>query len=68
MPEVILSLRMSKVHRCTVVGNPRGGGVFGDFWQILLRGVLGVCEKIREGSGFIAFLCGSFSKIFIGGT
>ncbi len=27
------------------------------------------CEKIRGGgSCFIAFLCGSFSKIFIGGT
>ena len=26
------------------------------------------CEKIREGLCFIAFLCGSFSKIFIGGT
>jgi hypothetical protein len=27
------------------------------------------CEKTRgEGAGFIAFLCGSFTKIFIGGT
>jgi hypothetical protein len=30
-------------HRCTVVGNPRG--VLGIFWQILLRGVLGVVGK-----------------------
>ncbi len=53
-------------HRCTVVGNPGGGGPW-FFRQILLRGVLGVVRK----SGFfffIALLCGSFSKIFIGGT
>ena len=31
-------------HRCTVVGNPGGvGPCF--FWQILLRGVLGVMRK-----------------------
>ncbi len=37
------------------------------FWQILLRGILGVVRK-SGGSCFIAFLCGSFSKIFIVGT
>jgi hypothetical protein len=40
-------------------------GVLGFFWQILLRGVLGFVRK-SGGSCFIAFLCGSFSKIFIG--
>jgi hypothetical protein len=35
-------------HRCTVVGNP-GGGVLGFFWQILLRGVLGVVRKSGGG-------------------
>jgi len=34
-----------------------------------LRGVLGVVRKPGEVVlCFIAFLCGSFSKIFIGGT
>jgi hypothetical protein len=54
-------------HRCTVVGNP--GGVLGVFWQILLRVVLGVVRKSGRwgrGSCFIAFLCGSLLKIFIG--
>ncbi len=54
-------------HRCTVVGN-RGGRVLGFFWQILLRGGTWGCMKIKGGSCFIAFLCGSFSKIFIRGT
>ncbi len=54
-------------HRCTVAGNP-GWGVLGFFWQILLRGVLGVVRKSGGGSRFVAFLCGTFSKIFIGGT
>ena len=53
-------------HRCTVVGNP-GGSVLGFFWQILLRGVLGVVRK----SGVVVFYCifmWKFLKIFIGGT
>ncbi len=45
----------------------RGGGPC-FLWQILLRGVLGVVRKSGGESCFIAFLCGSFSKIFIGGT
>jgi hypothetical protein len=57
---------MYLMHRCTVVGNP-GGWVLGIFWQMLLRGVLGVVRK-SGGVVFIAFLCGSFTKIFIGGT
>jgi hypothetical protein len=40
------------IHRCTVVGNP--GGDPWDFWQILLRGVLGVVRKLEV--VFIAFL------------
>jgi hypothetical protein len=35
-------------HRCTVVGNS-GGGPLGFFWQILLRGVLGVVRKSGGG-------------------
>ncbi len=38
-------------HRCTVVGNP--GRVLGFFWQILLRGVLGVVRK--SGGGGVLF-------------
>ena len=47
-------------HRCTVVGNPGGGPWV--FWQILLRGVLGVVRKSVGEVVFIAFLCGSFQK------
>ncbi len=39
----------------------RGGGGPWIFWQILLRGVLGVVRK-SVGVVFIAFLCGSFTK------
>jgi hypothetical protein len=61
--------RVSRVliyHRCTVVGNPGGGPWF--FWQIPFREVLGVGRKSGGESCFISFLCGNFSKIFIGGT
>jgi hypothetical protein len=52
--------------RCTVVRNPGGSLVF--LANSFEGGTWG-CEKIRGGgSCFIAFLCGSFSKIFIGGT
>jgi hypothetical protein len=39
-------------HRCTVVGNPGGGGTW-FFWQILLRGVLGVVRKSVGGKSFL---------------
>jgi hypothetical protein len=56
------------LHWCTVVGNPGGAGSW-VFWQILLRGVLGIVRKsVGGGVVFISFLCGSFQKIFIGGT
>ncbi len=55
-------------HRCTVAGNPGGaGGPWFFLANSFLRVVLGVVRK-SGGSPFIAFLCGSFSKIFIGGT
>ena len=53
-------------HRCTVVENP-GGGSSGFFGKFFWGGYLGLWEN-QGGSCFIAFLCGSFSKIFIGGT
>ena len=53
-------------HSCTVVGNP-GGGPWGFLANSFEGGTWG-CEKIRGGSCFISFLCGNFSKIFIGGT
>ncbi len=44
----------------------RGGSLF--FLTSSFEGGTWGCEKIRGGACFIAFLCGSFSKIFIGGT
>ncbi len=46
-------------HRCTVVGNP--GGILGVFWQILLRGVLGV---VRISGGGVVFYCIFMWKFF----
>ncbi len=63
---IALAKYLPLLHRYTVVENP-GEGVLGFFWQILLRGVIGVVRK-SGGSCFIGSLCGSFSKIFIGGT
>ena len=36
--------------------------------KLCCGGVVGCGEEEGGGSCFIAFLCGSFSKIFIGGT
>ena len=47
-------------HRCTVVGNP-GRGVLGFFWQILLRGYLGLWENQR---GVGVFYCIFMWKFF----
>ncbi len=49
-------------HKMEIYG---GGGVLVFFWQILLKGVLGV---VRKSGGVVldCILCGSLSKIFIG--
>ncbi len=47
-------------HTCTVVGNP--GGVIGYFWQIILRGVLGVVRKSVGGGG--SFLLHFYVEVF----
>ncbi len=39
-----------------------GRGVLGFFWQILLRGVLGGCEKIRGGRVLLHFYVEVFQK------
>ena len=47
----------------------RGGrGVLVFFDKFFWGGYLGLWENQGGGACFIAFLCGSFSKIFIGGT
>ncbi len=51
-------------HRCTVVGNP--GGVLGVFWEILLRGVLGVVRKLEGGSFLLHFYVEVFQNLFRG--
>jgi len=54
-------------HRCTVVGNPGGGGVLGVLAKIFLGGYLGLSENLG-GSTFFAFfrvLLHFFVKIFV---
>ncbi len=39
--------QITKKHRCTVVGNPEGGGgVLGVFAKFFLKGYLGLSEKL----------------------
>ncbi len=57
---------ISLVHRCTVVGSPGGGGYLVFFWQILLRGVLGVVRKSVRGSLLLHFYVEVFQNLYRG--